>query len=213
MSFDLTAIFPFELAHLGSGSGWRTDVVVTASGAEQRNGVWLDALRKFNATTGIKTLADVQTIQKHFNGRRGQLRAFPILDRSSFIITVQENFGTGTGSATAFQLTLNEGDSANAYNREIYLPISGTLAIFDAGSPVTEGAGAGKFTCNYGTGVITFGTAPVNGHALTWTGQYYTPVRYASDQFPSIDLFVFRADKTGLATGPDLLLQETRDFN
>src|SRR5437660_1635978 len=93
MSFDLSAVFPFELAHLDSGSGWKTDVVATASGAEQRNAVWADALRKFNATTGIKTLVDVQTLQKHFNGRRASARAFPILDRTSYLVSVAEGFG------------------------------------------------------------------------------------------------------------------------
>lgn len=213
MAFDLAAIFPVELAALSAKTSWSTTVVQVAGGSEQRNSNFGDARRMFDASTAATlTLLAFRSIEQHFNGRKGRARAFPLLDRSSYIATT-EVFGTGDGSTTAFQLKKADGDSANAYTREIYLPIASTYTIYDNASPVTEGAGAGKFTLSLSTGIVTFGTAPTNGHSLTWTGQFYTPARYDLDIFPDAKLFVWVSGSQGLVSGPSISLIETRDYS
>lgn len=212
MSFDNVA-FPLELAAITPKTTWQTTVVMVAGGSEQRNAGWSDARRMFDASTApTLTLANLRIIEKHFNARRGRARSFPLRDRSCFSASV-EIFGTGTGSATAFQLVIADGDSANAYTREIYLPESGTISVFDNATPVAEGAGAGKFTLNYATGVVTFGTAPTAAHSLTWTGSFWIPVRYDIDQFPDSKLFIWTTGTSGVVAGPSLPLIETRDFS
>ncbi len=192
---------------------WSTTVVVMGGGAEQRNVNWTDARRQFDASTAdTLTLTNFKLIEQHFNGRKARGRAFPLLDRSGFQASVQA-FGTGDGLTTAFQLVIADGDSANAYTREIYLPIAATYTIFDNASPVTEGAGAGKFQLSLSTGIVTFGTAPIAGHSLTWTGQYYVPARYDLDEFPAAKLFTWVSGTQGLVSGPSINLIETRDFN
>lgn len=211
MAFDLSAVFPLELAAITPKTTWSTTVVQMGGGSEQRNTNWTDARRQFDATTAPNmTLANFRLIEKHFNGRRARARAFPVLDRSCFSATT-EVFGTGDGSTTAFQLVIADGDSANAYTREIYLPIAATYSIFDNASPVTEGVGAGKFQLSLSTGIVTFGTAPVLGHSLTWTGQFYVPVRYMIDEMPDSRLFIWTTGTSGLVSGPSIGLIETRD--
>src|SRR5882724_1902387 len=155
-SFD-NVPFPKELASIGVKSTWADTVVTMSGGSEQRAVLWGDARRRYDAATaGAMTLADYLLIEKHFNGRRGRGRSFPLRDRTAFRATT-EVFATGDGATTAFQLTVASGDSGNAYGREIYLIEAGTYHVYDNAVEVTEGAGAGKFTINILTGVVTFG--------------------------------------------------------
>lgn len=213
-SFDNTP-FPYELAALTPKSTWASTVVTMGNGSEQRAVLWTDARRRYDASTQpTMTLAVLQAIEKHFNGRKGRGRSFPLRDRSAFRGTA-ETIGTGDGSTTVFQLTVASGDSGNAYGREIYLPESGTLSVFDNGTPVVEGAGAGKFTAVYAGGganggKVTFGTAPVNTHIITATFDYWIPVRYDLDEFPDARLFVWVTGTQGLVSGPSLPMIEVR---
>lgn len=207
MAFDAGAYFPLELSAITPKTTWQTTVVMVAGGSEQRNAGWSDARRRFNATNPTLTLAQFRLIEKHFNGRRGRARSFPLRDRSSFQATT-EAFGTGDGVTVAFQLTINQGDSGNAYNREIYLPENGTVLIYDNASIKTETT---HYTINYNTGLVTFVVAPTAAHVLTWSGNFYVPVRYDADELPDSKLFLWRTDGTGLMDGPSIELIETRD--
>lgn len=217
MSF-LYSVFPVELAAIDSGDTWEGTITELNGGGEQRNIAWSDSKREFDAATAEHlTLATLNTIRKHFNAVRGAVGySFPLRDRTFYQATV-EPLGVGDGSTTTFQLTKNDGNSDNSYNREIYLPESGTISIFDNATPVVEGAGAGKFTVPYSgatSGLVTFGTAPVTGHVLTWTGRFYLPVRYATKRFPGMKLFIWDSvTGVGLAQGAQIPLLEVRYAN
>ncbi len=208
-----SAIFPLELRAIDSQDTWENTIISLGGGGEQRNINWSDSLRLFDASTAENlTLVQLNSIRKHFNAMRGSGFSFALRDRSFFQATT-EAFGTGDGADTTFQLTINDGVAANAYNREIYLPEQGTIHVFDNTVEVVEGAGAGKFTLAYSgatAGLVTFGTAPVAGHSLTWTGNFYLPVRYAIKSFPSADLFLWNSNGTGLVKGPSIPLREVR---
>lgn len=208
MAFD-NVVFPRELSALSAGSRWNNTVVQLGGGTEQRNVNWGDARRRFNASNPTLTLVQLRQIEKHFNARRGRGRSFPLRDRSLFQATT-EVFGTGDGVTTAFQLMINDGDSGNAYNREIYLPENGTVLIYK--NTVLQTLTT-HYTINHSTGIVTFITAPPVGHSLTWTGNFYVPARYDIDEFPDSRLFVWRNDGTGLADGPEIPLVETRDYS
>lgn len=207
MSFLDAAIFPYEAKSLSSKSGWNTSVVRVGGGAEQRNANYSDALRRYDVAMGIKTLSNWQTLEKFMNAVRGQLHGFRYLDRANYLASV-EAFGTGTGAQTAFQLTKNDGNAANAYNREIYKPITGTIQIFDNAVLKTETT---HYTINYNTGVVTFVVAPTSGHTLTWSGQFHVPVRFETDFLPEYDVFLVDANGAGLAEG-SVTMTEIRDI-
>lgn len=183
---------------------WEDSVVRLGGGGEQRSIFWSDALRYYDANTPNLTLAQYLQIEKHFNARRGRGRSFKLRDRSSYRATT-EAFGVGDGSTTVFQLSVASGDSGNAYAREIYLPENGTISIFDNASPVSPtitytGANAGR---------VTFSPAPTTGHVLTWSGDYWIPVRYDTKELDP-KLFIWRSDGTGLVEGPSIPLVEVR---
>lgn len=210
-SFD-NQVFPKELASISVKSTWVNQVVIMGGGSEQRSVLWGNARRRYDAATaGFMSLADYLLIEKHFNGRRGRGRSFPLRDRTAFRAT-GETIGTGDDVTTAFQLTVASGDSGNAYGREIYLPESGTYSIFDNGTPVAEGAGAGKFTMGTGAtgGLVTFGTAPTAAHVLTATFDYFIPVRYDADELPDYEMIIWTTGTSGLVKGASIPLIEVR---
>jgi uncharacterized protein (TIGR02217 family) len=206
MAFDQGVPFPLELSALTPKSGWSTTVVMMTGGSEQRNANFSDARRTYDASTAATlTLAELQSIQKHFNARRGRARSFALRDRSAFRAAT-DLFGTGDGVTTTFQLSVVSGDSANAYGREIYVPETGTVSIFDNGSPVSPtitytGANGGR---------VVFAVAPTAGHLLTWSGDYWIPVRYDIDEFPDSKLFIWTTGTAGLAEGPSIPMIEVR---
>lgn len=207
MAFQ-NVVFPRELSAIAAGSRWNCTVVQLANGAEQRNINWGDARRRFNASNPTLTLVQYRSIEKHFNARRGRGHSFPLRDRSSYTATT-EAIGTGDNTTATFQLTINDGDSGNAYNREIYLPESGTVSIYVNAVLKTETT---HYTISYTTGVVTFtgGNIPTAGQTITWSGSFYVQVRYDIDEFPDARLFIWNNDGTGLVEGPDIPLVEVR---
>ncbi len=205
-------LFPLSLSALTAKTSWRNQITELGGGNEQRAILFGDSLRVYDlATKGVLTIAEFQSISKHFNARRGSGYSFPLRDNTLYKATA-EAFGVGDGSTTTFQLTMNEGDSGNAYNREIYLIDTGP-SVFDSATPVVEGAGAGKFTVVYTgatAGLVTFGTAPANGHVLTWTGTFYLPVRFTVDELPDAKVIIVNPDGTGLVEGMSAPLKEVR---
>jgi uncharacterized protein (TIGR02217 family) len=203
-SFD-SVPYPFELSALTSKTTWSTTIAMMGGGSEQRAALWSDARRQYDAGRAIMSLSDHVTGEKFFNARRGRARAFPLRDRTAFHATT-ELFGLGDGVTTIFQLSVVSGDSGNAYTREIYLPESGTVSIFDNASPVSPtitytGANGGR---------VVFSVAPTAGHSLTWTGDYWIPVRFQVDEYPDSKLFIWTTGTTGLVEGPTIPMIEIR---
>lgn len=207
MSFLNSAIFPFEAKSLRSTPTWQTTVIRMAGGAEQRSSTFVNALRVYDAALGIKTLTDYQTLEKFFNAVRGQLHGFRYLDRANFSATV-EAFGTGDASESNFQLTKDDGNAANAFNREIYKPITGTISIYKNAVLQTETT---HYTIDYNTGIVTFVTPPPVGHVLTWSGQFHVPVRFTVDSLPDYELFEYYATGVGRAQA-SVPMKEIRDI-
>lgn len=193
-------LFPVEVRSLSATPAWPVDVIQLGGFNEQRILAQPDARREYEAAHSTITLAQARLIYKFFNGRRGQLHSFKLRDKLLYQVTA-EPFGTGGGGGSTNQLTMNEGDAANAYNREIYLPESGTVQIRAGVTLKTEGT---DYTLNYNGangGLVTWITS-VSGQALTWTGNFYVPVRFDVPSLPDIEMLMFRSNNTGAATGP-----------
>lgn len=169
-----------------------------------------DAIRQYNAATAIQSISDFDAVIEHFNGRRAQLFSFPLKDYTLFTRTL-EPLGTGGGISSTNQLTLNEGDATNAYNREIYLPKTGTVQIRAGVTLKTEGV---DYTLNYtgvNGGLVTWLTS-VSGQTLTWSGEFYIPVRYDIEALPEADVFAMLNVTTGsgLRQSANIALTEVR---
>jgi len=64
--------------------------------------------------------------------------------------------------------------------------LTDTVKVYDNASLQTHNAGyvsggGVQYTLNETTGVVTFATAPLNGHIITADGQFHFPVRFDID--------------------------------
>ena len=185
MAFD-NVRFPVAISRgLVGGPERRTDVVMTASGREERNARWANSRRKYNVGFGVKSLDDIQNVVAFFEERRGRLYAFRFKDHTDFkscapsqnISATDQVIGTGDGTTAAFQLTKKYG-STRSYLRTILAPGLGTVVIS------VNGISATQFTANFTTGLITFnaGNIPPIGAVITAGFEFDVPVRFDTDQ-------------------------------
>ena len=137
MPFD-NVRFPTAISRGSTGTAERrTDVVITASGREERNARWANSKRSYNAGFGIKSLDDIQNVVAFFEERRGKLYAFRWKDFADFkscaatatVAANDQNIGTGDGATAMFQLVKKYGTGTRNYSRQINAPVAGTIRV------------------------------------------------------------------------------------
>ena len=192
--------FPLAIG-FGSTGGpeRRTDVVLLASGHEERNARWADSRRRYNAGTGVRSLGDLHALLAFFEERRGRLYGFRWRDRADWksarpdaaLSPADQALGTGDGTNAAFRLVKRYGGAFAPYVREIAKPVAGTVRVAVAG--VEQVAGT-DFSVDAATGVVTFvpGKIPPVGAAVTAGFEFDVPVRFDTDRI-DIDLAAFDA--------------------
>ncbi len=194
------ARFPTDVA-LGARGGpeRRTDVVTLRSGAEERNAIWADGRRKYQAGYGVKNFAQLEAVLNFFEAQRGRLYGFRWKDRFDYRSCASPGtpgafdvgIGTGDGTTATFQLVKVYGAAAGtAYARAICKPVAGTVRIGVGGAI----AAADTWTVDVTTGLVTFvaGHLPAAGTAVTAGFEFDVPVRFDTD-YLEIDLGYFEA--------------------
>jgi uncharacterized protein (TIGR02217 family) len=185
MAFD-DVRFPTAIARGATGGPERrTDVVMTASGREERNSRWVHSRRRYNAGFGVKSIADLHAVIDFFEARRGRLHAFRFKDHADFK-AINQLIGTGDGVNASFQLTKTYGAPSRPYVRTISAPVAGTIVVAVNSVPATA------FTLNAVTGVITFNSAPAPGASITASFEFDVPVRFDVDAI-TVNLSHFEA--------------------
>lgn len=192
--------FPLDIA-LGARGGpeRRTDIVMTATGREERNARWAHSRRKFDAGYGVKTIARLAEVVAFFEERRGRLYGFRFRDRLDWTSGIKnaaptpldQAIGTGNGATSAFQLVKTYGTSFAPYQRAITKPVLASLRVAVAGVEKTLGT---HFDADATTGIITFraGNVPAAGAAITAGFAFDVPVRFDTD-YLEVDLSAFEA--------------------
>ena len=190
--------FPTDVA-LGARGGpeRRTDVVTLRSGAEQRNAIWADGRRKYQAGYGIKSFAQLEAVLDFFEAQRGRLYGFRWKDRFDYRSCPSPgipspfdvSLGVGDGHTKIFQLVKSYGAGLpTPYGRTIAKPVAGSVRLALGG---TEIAGA-AWTCDPTTGLVSFAAAPAAGAAVTAGFEFDVPVRFDTDYLEA-DLAWFEA--------------------
>lgn len=185
------------------------------SGLEQRNRNWALVRNKYQLDLVARPLSVYQTMLEFWlavGGRADAFRFFDATDFSFSITAVTPSLGDGVN--TVFQLqkiyTVGAGPNARAYTRTISKPIMshqsttvGSSINYNGSAVITDFQGnslpdtvvmfdngvsapnLNPYTIDATTGLVTFNTPPVNGHAITSTGQFHVPVRFDSDDWPA----------------------------
>lgn len=161
---------------------WKTRVQEALSGKEtalgyqqypkfrfELNFEWLDSAAATN---------DYRKVAGLYGAMNGRYDTFLYTD-PRFNTLVDENFGTGNGALTAFQIIAKDQNSGGPGVAEIIQNFNGAVTIKDNG--VTRTGGGVDYTLG-ATGIVTFTTPPVNAHALTWSGAFYYRCRFLEDE-------------------------------
>ncbi|MFM2279454.1 MAG: hypothetical protein RLZZ444_1685 [Pseudomonadota bacterium] len=190
-------IFPLRLA-LGASGGpmRRTDIVSLTNGRESRNSPWAQARRRYDAGSGIRSLADLYEVVAFFEARCGQLYGFRFVDPVDFqscgptetLSAADQRIGVGDGTTRTFQLVKTYGDGGGASERTITKPRGGSVRLQVAGVTVPDS----DFSVDANTGIVTFdaGATPPTGAIIRAGFRFDVPVRFDIDRIEvSLDAF------------------------
>lgn len=188
--------FPTAISfHSSGGPERKTEIVTLGSGFEERNAVWANSRRRYNAGYGVKSLDDLHAAIAFFEARLGRLYGFRFKDWTDFksctpgasVSPDDQGIGTGDGRTTQFQLCKTYASGPAGWLRTIRKPVDGTVRVAVAGAERVSG-----FSVDPTTGLVTFAAAPANGTAITAGFEFDTPVRFDSDAL-SVNLSSFQA--------------------
>lgn len=192
--------FPLRLAFGASGGPTRAvDIVELANGREVRNTAQSRSRRRFNAVTGVKSVADARVLSDFFEARAGRLHSFRFRDPLDFNSgadtprATDQTLGTGDGAQTRFTLLKRYGDTV----RPITRPTQDSVSVAVNGAPVS-------FTL-HPLGVIDI-DAPPPGSVVTAGFLFDVPVRFDADGL------VLSLDTHGAVNVIDVPLIEVFDY-
>ncbi len=176
MAFYESPRFPEKVSRGASGGpAFRTVIVVTDGGHEQRDIKWTDPLRRYQFAHALKTKAQHEELLAIWLIAKGPGHGFRVKDWGDFEAASQA-IGTGNGATTTFQLKKTYSNAAGSYVRTIKKPVSGTVKVYL--NAVEQMSG---WSVNTTTGVVTFDVAPANGVAVTATCEFDVPCRFEGD--------------------------------
>ncbi|HEX8528199.1 DUF2460 domain-containing protein [Allosphingosinicella sp.] len=173
--------FPIGVGREASvDTAFTTDIVTTASGAEQRNSAWQNARLRFDAGPGVRSEADLHSLIAFFRARRGAAVGFRFedpFDHSSNAMTGEPGpgdqlLGAGDGERTEFALIKDYGGQQRLITR----PVAGTVRVSVGGSELPAGWTVGTL------GRIVFDEPPSPGAEVRAGFRFDVPVRFAEDR-------------------------------
>lgn len=179
--------FPTNIAFTSQGGPQRqSQVVYLGSGTRATNARWAGSIGSWDAVYGKKTLNELDVVGTFFEARNARLIGFRFKWAQDFrscpptnIPTpTDQQFGTGDGATTVFQLTKKYTSGPSTYTKTIFKPVAGTVQIANNSSLVAPSG----YTLDTTTGLVTFGAAPAAGHKLTWGGEFDRPVQFGMDK-------------------------------
>lgn len=192
--------FPLDVSLKSSGGPERrTDVVVLASGREERNQRWAHSRRRFDAGYGVRSFAALSAVVAFFEERRGRLYGFRFRDRldwqscppGSTMSPGDQPLGLGDGTRAVFRLIKRYGGAHAPYDRAITKPVEASVRVAVAGIEKARGI---DFDLDATTGTVTFrpGAEPPIGAAVSAGFAFDVPVRFDTDLL-DINLEAFEA--------------------
>lgn len=173
----LEIVFPEDIAYGAvGGPSYDTSIVTFRNGREQRNMNWPRGFLRWDVAHGVKDAAQMRELENFFRTVRGRAYGFRFKDWTDYRLE-QELIGHGNGTQTQFQLTKRYSFAgANDEVRPIRKIKPGTVAVWLNGIPQSSG-----WSINTNTGLLTFATAPPNGHSIRVSCEFYVPARFDTD--------------------------------
>lgn len=174
-------MFIDEVLDIGPAYGWQfgpasqVRVLALRSGMESRE-ILQDQMRhSFTLPFAkIRTADYLAKLKAAFAVCHGPGHSFKVRDWSDYAVTA-ETLGTAPSGSAPVQLRKTYAFGGQTLVRPITKPDAASVVITQAGTPKAG-------TVDPLTGLFTPSTAWTAGAALAWSGQFWVPVRFASDQ-------------------------------
>lgn len=187
----------------------RSEVVELASGREERNRRWQGTRRRWDVGLGIRSADELAAVAALFHEAGGRAASFRFRDwgdhkscaPSATPAPTDQGLGTGTGSATQFQVVKRYGAGGSAVVRPILLPRQAGFRVAVNGTELLSG-----WSLSVTGGTLTFAAAPASGAAITAGFVFDVPVRFEADTL-ALDYRYF-TDSEGFGAVPDVALRE-----
>lgn len=186
--------FPTSISRGSSGGPRRrTDIVTLRSGFEERNAVWADSRREYDAGLGIRDINDLHEVLEFFEARLGRLYGFRWKDWADYkSVAPNKSISEGDqilalvpGETAVYQLTKVYASGPTAYTRSITKPVAGTVVLAENGLLLVDGL---DFYVDIQTGLVYIGYIP-NG-VVTVGFEFDVPVRFTQDHLDvNVELF------------------------
>jgi uncharacterized protein (TIGR02217 family) len=183
MTFIETPRFPDEVSYgFSGGPTYVTEVLILASGFEQRNALWSQGRCKYDAAHGLKTQAQLDELIAFFRSVKGRTHGFRVKDWNDY--TAVQSAGILTlVSSGVYSMQKRYVTGALSEDRRITKPVS-LVAVYDNTVLMTAGA----YTVTYSLGIVGV-TSGGTGGPYTWSGTFDVPCRFETDEMrASIDL-------------------------
>jgi len=171
----------------------RTEVVTLASGFEERNALWAQSRRRWDAGLGLRSLDDVHALIAFFEARLGRLHAFRWRDWTDWKSCAPSaepgpgdmEIGIGDGVRTAFQLAKTYRSGPGVSVRPVTKPVAGTVRVAVGQTEVGVAVDAL-------TGRVTLDAPPAPGARVTAGFAFDVPARFDTDRI-EVNLAAFEA--------------------
>jgi uncharacterized protein (TIGR02217 family) len=191
--------FPLSISFGATGGPERSvEIVSLSSGREKRNLRQAHALRRYDAGTGLRAIADMEAILNFFEARRGPLHAFRFRDpfdwkscgQGSVVTPLDQQIGVGNGAQAVFQLTKTYGTLAYAYQRPLTCVVAASLRVSVDGAEVSPAT----YQVTAPGSAISFlpGSIPSSGKIIKAGYEFDVPVRFETASL-TLSLANFRA--------------------
>jgi len=177
--------FPDDISRgARGGPERRTQIMELASGDEERNASWANSRRRYDVAYGIRRADDLAAVVAFFEARNGRLHGFRFKDWGDFKSCLpsqtpgatDQQVGIGDGTTTQFQLVKRYTSGAQSWTRGIAKPVTGSVRVALAGVEQVSG-----WSVDTTTGLVTFGSTPGAGVAITAGFAFDVPVRFDTD--------------------------------
>lgn len=150
--------FPEDISSgVSFGPEFVTVVSGNQAGFESRNRVRSRALCRGECAHAVRLAAQLTTLLTFFRSVGGRHAGFRFKDWSDFVLLdADSNLSLVAGTVSQYQINkLYRAAAGFEEIRIIKKPVVGTVVLKDAGATVTAGAGAGQYSVDTTTGIIS----------------------------------------------------------
>jgi len=198
------------------GPGFRTQIVITDSGHEERIQRWQTGRWQWNVTRRHADYEDANELLEFYLNVKGSAFSWRFKDHSDFHSNpdtgtaasatpqLDQYLGDGDGSETTFQLYKNYvyQSASYTYQRVITHPVSGTVQVAVNGTEQISPGWTYEWSVDTATGIITFTTPPPAGQQVTAGFQYEVPCRFGEEVDENIGMEMVAYDVNTIESLP-----------